>query len=700
MVRTWLARRMVRVVGSAIALGLAACILAAGCGAASDQGIGLTPDGMEGYCALGSELCSGVCVSISSDNANCGVCGNVCAAGQACSGGICSCSSGLANCLGACVNTATDTVNCGACGNACAQGQVCAAGRCQCQTGLTACTNGCVDTASDGDNCGGCGSVCAEGTVCSQGVCSASCGAGLTQCDRSCVDIQTNVLNCGQCGTACPSGQTCTFGTCSCGEGTVACGGRCVDASTDPSNCGACGVTCSGGQTCSGGACTCPSGQQTCGNVCTDTTSDPAHCGNCETICGQGQTCTDGQCGCTAPGSQLCGGACVNTEADKNHCGACGNRCGANESCSGGVCVTASAGTGGRPNTGGAPSAGGQSTGGFNSGGGGTSTGGTSDTGGVTSTGGSTEPCEDKQPPNDSTPCATWATYQGMCASDWFISNDYCAKSCNRCGGGGGSSSGGTISGGAQNTGGTNPTGGAQNTGGSAGSGETLPPLNGGTDGWASRYWDCCKPHCAWQGNVSGGTPAPTCSQDNTRMSGYDAKNACEAGGTGFMCWDFAPWSVSSALSYGFAAFNGTQCGKCYQIQFSGSSHNAGADPGSSSLSGKQMVVQVINIGGIEQNQFDLLIPGGGVGAMNACSTQWGSSDLGAQYGGFLANCTSGDRASCVRQKCQSVFANKPDLLAGCNWFVEWFGAADNPSLKYKEIACPQALKSKSGLNG
>ena len=54
------------------------------------------------------------------------------------------------------------------------------------------------------------------------------------------------------------------------------------------------------------------------------------------------------------------------------------------------------------------------------------------------------------------------------------------------------------------------------------------------------------------------------------------------------------------------------------------------------------MVVQAINIGyDVAGGQVDLLIPGGGVGLFNACTTQWGIpvSELGAQYGGLLSAC-------------------------------------------------------------
>jgi hypothetical protein len=167
------------------------------------------------------------------------------------------------------------------------------------------------------------------------------------------------------------------------------------------------------------------------------------------------------------------------------------------------------------------------------------------------------------------------------------------------------------------------------------------------------------------------------------------------------MCWNGAPFQVGPNLSYGFVAASGGNysCGRCYQFQFNGSGHNNV----SNNLSSKAMIVQVINNGGVAGDQFDLLIPGGGVGALNACGTpggnQWmvNNSDLGAQYGGFLANC-GGDinaKKSCVMNKCNQIFANRAELLAGCTWFVNWFEVADNPNLVAKEITCPQLLRSR-----
>ena len=271
--------------------------------------------------------------------------------------------------------------------------------------------------------------------------------------------------------------------------------------------------------------------------------------------------------------------------------------------------------------------------------------------------------------------------------------------------GGRGGIAGSTNMGGSAGRGAGGMSGGSGTSSSSAGSGYganggVAPPadISGGSSGWASRYWDCCKPACGWTGNTGGRNPIKSCSQSDQTLSDNNAKNACESGGSAFMCWSDAPWAVGDKLAYGFAAASSGNyvCGRCYHIQFNGSSHN-GSGTSTQALSGKHMIVQVINNGGVAADQFDLLIPGGGVGALNACNTQWGSSDLGAQYGGFLAGC-NGD-VNCVKQKCQTIFSGKQDLLDGCNWFLGWFAAADNPNFTFKQIACPADITNKSGIS-
>jgi hypothetical protein len=207
-----------------------------------------------------------------------------------------------------------------------------------------------------------------------------------------------------------------------------------------------------------------------------------------------------------------------------------------------------------------------------------------------------------------------------------------------------------------------------------------LPNVTGG-DGFATRYWDCCQPHCSqFNGH--------RCGQDGTSNTG-NTQSSCTGGGS-FACYDEAPRAVSDCLSYGHVAKANPNCGGCYRIQFTGQGQHNAMDPGSQLIKGKQMIVKVSNTGSdVAGNQFDLMIPGGGVGQFNACSRQWGTSDLGAQYGGFLTNCT-GDHAAkkeCVRKECMKIPSGP--ARNGCLWFVDWLQAADNPKFTSQSTNCP-----------
>ncbi len=244
--------------------------------------------------------------------------------------------------------------------------------------------------------------------------------------------------------------------------------------------------------------------------------------------------------------------------------------------------------------------------------------------------------------------------------------------------------------------------GGSGGSGGSGGGVAPPPDISGGAKGWASRYWDCCKPACGWSSHTGGSNPMKSCDKSNNTLSDNDAKNACESGGNAFMCWDDAPWQVGDKLAYGFIAapMDKFTCGRCYHLQFDGSSHNGGNQAGTQALNGKHMIVQIINNGGVATDQFDLLIPGGGVGALNACTSlgdQLGSADIGAKEGGILTEC-NGD-LNCTKMKCDAAFAGKQGLLDGCNWFLGWYGGADNPNFTYQQIACPAEITNKSGLH-
>lgn len=272
------------------------------------------------------------------------------------------------------------------------------------------------------------------------------------------------------------------------------------------------------------------------------------------------------------------------------------------------------------------------------------------------------EPCEDAPAPFDpewpEATCESWAFEANACGEEWFQS--YCDVTCGRC---------------------TPDDGSGGPPMAPDCSGENLPNVSGGA-GFATRYWDCCQPACATNGGHK-------CSQDGVTQTG-DNSSACTGGGA-FACYDDAPRAVSNCLSYGHTAKANPNCGGCFRIQFTGTGNSNPNDIGSKLIQGKQMIVKVTNTGSdVAGNQFDLMIPGGGVGLFNACSRQWGTNDLGGQYGGFLNACSTGTHAQkkeCVRQRCNSVPAGS--ARNGCLWFVDWFEIADNPNFTSEPTNCP-----------
>jgi len=302
--------------------------------------------------------------------------------------------------------------------------------------------------------------------------------------------------------------------------------------------------------------------------------------------------------------------------------------------------------------------------------------------------------------PDDRQTCATWAE-GGECGAEWLA--DFCHMSCGRCPSDTSAASTQTTGGGATSTSTStsSDTSATSSTTGALGNDNPWGNVEGGQNGWASRYWDCCKPSCGWSANAS--NPVNSCDASDNDVGVNDMRsNACTGGGD-YTCHSMAPWAYSTEVSFGFAAINGVSCGQCFHVQFTGTSSNGGNGPGAAAIANKHMIVMATNIGGIQQGQFDLLIPGGGVGDFDGCSTQWGvsSDQLGARFGGFLSACPGEDlnqRKSCVRDKCESVFGSRglTELYAGCMWFVDWFQAADNPDFRYTQVDCPQELVQAS----
>ncbi len=124
--------------------------------------------------------------------------------------------------------------------------------------------------------------------------------------------------------------------------------------------------------------------------------------------------------------------------------------------------------------------------------------------------------------------------------------------------------------------------------------------------GSTTRYWDCCKPSCAWPGKGSlAKGPLGTCDRsDNPLNDGGSTRSGCDAGGSAYMCSSHSPWAVDDNLSYGWAAvrINGQTesdwCCACYELTFT-----------SGPVNGKKMVVQATNTGGdLGQNHFDIAV--------------------------------------------------------------------------------------------
>ena len=237
----------------------------------------------------------------------------------------------------------------------------------------------------------------------------------------------------------------------------------------------------------------------------------------------------------------------------------------------------------------------------------------------------------------------------------------------------------------------------------------TIKYKSGGASGsgWATRYWDCCKPSCSWQEN-SGGNPARQCTnKGKTESTDWGGGSVCSGGGL-MTCTSQIPFTVDGCDNIGFAfaavpASNGGQCGHCYELTFTGEGHYNSTNANTKTLKklGKKLIIMATNIGGdVQQGQFDIMILGGGVGQFNGCSSMgWGNQ--GEQYGGLLSVCekendyAAGKMKSCLTSKCNSVFSGDSQAKEGCLFLANFLEAAGNPEHTYKEVECPDVLKKK-----
>ena len=229
-----------------------------------------------------------------------------------------------------------------------------------------------------------------------------------------------------------------------------------------------------------------------------------------------------------------------------------------------------------------------------------------------------------------------------------------------------------------------------------------------GASGFASRYWDCCKPSCSWTENAGAGNEARQCDASMNILNDHNAKSMCD-GGPATTCLSQMPMVVSDNLAYAFAACPGNGpnvCGKCFELTFTGQGKYE-SKLNHKKIAGKKLIVMASNIGyDVAGGQFDIMIPGGGVGLFNGCANILGSN-LGKTYGGFLSDCEEEvgyngsdeeiyeKRKSCLTNKCNSAFGGRAEAKQGCLFLANWMEAAGNPTHEYKEVSCPDQLKSK-----
>jgi hypothetical protein len=203
-----------------------------------------------------------------------------------------------------------------------------------------------------------------------------------------------------------------------------------------------------------------------------------------------------------------------------------------------------------------------------------------------------------------------------------------------------------------------------------------------GTDkGTTTRYWDCCKPSCAWPGKFEYKTNIKLCAADGSALLDNNLISGCEGGPT-YTCEDQTPWAVDDVTAYGYAAANipglteADWCCTCYALTFT-----------SFPIKGKQMIVQITNTGGdLGEGHFDLQIPGGGFGLFNGCSPRYPDipdEDWGDRNGGVTS-----------REGCYKLPVS---MQEGCLFKFDWFRGADNPDVTYVKVDCPKELLEVSG---
>ena len=216
--------------------------------------------------------------------------------------------------------------------------------------------------------------------------------------------------------------------------------------------------------------------------------------------------------------------------------------------------------------------------------------------------------------------------------------------------------------------------------------------------GFATRYWDCCKPTCSWPEVTSYNSKQCT-DKGRTPNTNWNELSVCE-GGNQMTCMSQSPFTIDGCEGIGFAfaavsEIDGGACGKCYQLTFNGAGKYS-TDANHKAIADKKLIVMTTDFS-ITQGQFNIKIPGGGMGEFEGCSSMgWGAQ--GMQYGGLLGDCEKDSgydptkTLSCLKEKCKGSFENDTEAMQGCLFLADFMHAASNPLLNYVEVECPDVL--------
>jgi len=214
-----------------------------------------------------------------------------------------------------------------------------------------------------------------------------------------------------------------------------------------------------------------------------------------------------------------------------------------------------------------------------------------------------------------------------------------------------------------------------------------------------THFWDCCKPSCGWDdGQGQGRLPLKAmCDQNGRKVGGLgiEAESACDAKkGRGVTtCPDMAPFlDLESGHWMGFVATQdlGTkaECCECYKLK---------TEFANTTAKEFTMWVQIISHGHVN-GIFDLLVPGGGLGEFDGCSTIFPHSSRVPQsrFGGLHSPFD-----------CDAAFAEHAGAVTACHWLFAGRMFAypstgvpfpgDALAFKASNEPCPEALNRRSG---